>query len=150
MRSISAAACGLALVLLPALAHAEGKPLPPPSSEATPPIALTITLDGDKPVCDPAELLVPANTNIALDVVNKANRDVTITIPGQFANGLVLHADGDLVHVASEDGYLVKRNGKGTLKLRSKEPGQEEYACTSTNNQSAPFKGTYVRKAASQ
>jgi hypothetical protein len=75
---------------------------------------------------------------------------VTITIPGQFANGLVLHADGDLVHVASEDGYLVKRNGKGTLKLRSKEPGQEEYACTSTNNQSAPFKGTYVRKAASQ
>ena len=150
MRHVSAAAFGLALSMLPALALAEGKPLPPPASYATPPIAFTITLDGDKPVCDPAELLVPANTNITLDVVNKANRDITITMPGQFANGLVLHADGDLVHVASEDGYLVKRNGKGTLKLRSKEAGQEEYACTSTNNQKAPFKGTYVRKEVSK
>jgi hypothetical protein len=146
MRHVSAAAFGLALSMLPALALAEGKPLPPPSSDATPPIALTITLDGDKPVCDPAELLVPANTNVTFNIVNQANRDVTLTMPGQFKNGLVLHADGDLVHVASEDGYLVKRNGKGTLKVRSMEPGQEEYACTSVNNQQAPFKGTYVRK----
>ncbi|MCJ2015431.1 cupredoxin domain-containing protein [Methylobacterium sp. J-076] len=147
MRHTSAAALGLALSLLPTLALAEGKPLPPPSSDVVPPIELTITMKDGKPVCAPAELLVPANTNVALSVVSSADAEVTLTIPGQFANGLVLHADGDLVHVASEHGYLVKRNGKGTLKLRTEGPGKEDYACTSTTNQKAPFIGSYVRKS---
>lgn len=140
------AALGLTLALLPSFAFAQGKPLPPASTDVMPPIELTITMDGDKPVCAPAELLVPANTNIALNIVSNADRDVTITIPGQFSNGLVLHSDGDVVHVMSEQGYLVKRNGKGTLRLRTEQAGREEYACTSTTNQKAPFKGTYVRK----
>lgn len=140
-------ALALVLFLAPAAALAQGKPLPPPSSDATPPIELTITLENGKPVCAPAELLVPANTNVALTVVSHANADVTLTIPGQFSNGLVEHADGDLVHVASEKGYLVKRNGKGTLKVRTEEPGQVKYACTATNNQSQPFTGTYTRKS---
>lgn len=147
MRLRPATALGLALLLTPATAFAQGKPLPPPASDATPPIALTITLQDGKPVCDPAELLVPANTNVALTISSQANADVTLTIPEQFSNGLVLHADGDLVHVASEKGYLVKRNGKGTLKLRTEGPGQVKYACTATNNQSQPFTGTYTRKA---
>ncbi len=146
MRLRPATALGLALSLLPAMAFAQGKPLPPPASDATPPIELSITLQDGKPVCAPAELLVPANTNIALNVVSQANADVTLTIPGQFSNGLVEHADGDLVHVASEKGYLVKRNGKGVLKLRTEGPGQVKYACTATNNQSQPFTGTYTRK----
>ncbi|MGT2479539.1 anaerobic typically selenocysteine-containing protein [Methylobacterium oryzae CBMB20] len=147
MRHILAATCGLAALLLPAVALAQGKPLPPPASDATPPVELTITMKDGKPVCAPAELLVPANTNIALQVVSHADQAVTLTIPGQFSNGLVEHADGDLVHVESEKGYLVKQNGQGTLRLRSEGPGREEYACTSTANQHAPFKGSYVRQS---
>lgn len=136
---------GLALALAPScLVQAE--PLKAPSSDVMPPIELSITMDKGKPVCAPAELLVPANTNISLHVVSDADRPVTLTIPGQFSNGLVLHADGDLVHVASEDGYLVKQKGNGTLRFRSQEPGESEFACTSTANQDAPFKGRYVRK----
>lgn len=147
MRNISSAAFGLVCALLPAVALAQGKPLPAPATDVTPPIELTIDMKDGKPVCAPAELLVPANTNIVLNVVSHADSDVTLTIPGQFANGLVLHADGDLVHVESEKGYLVKRNGKGTLKLRTEGPGKAKYACTSTTNQKAPFTGSYVRKS---
>ncbi|MFC6788258.1 anaerobic typically selenocysteine-containing protein [Methylobacterium komagatae] len=147
MRLHPAAAFGLAFTFLPAVAMAQGKPLPPASTDVMPPIALTITMEDGKPVCAPAELLVPANTNVAMNVTSQANADVTITIPDQFANGLVLHADGDLVHVASEHGYLVKRNGKGTLKLRTEGPGQVKYACTATTNRSQPFTGEYIRKA---
>jgi hypothetical protein len=56
----------------------------------------------------------------------------------------VLHADGDLVHVASEKGYLVKQNGKGVLRIRTMKEGQETYACTSTRNRKAPFEGKLV------
>lgn len=147
MRNTSTTAFALALTLVPTIALAQGKPLPAPSSDVTPPIELTIDLKDGKPVCAPAELLVPANTNVALSVVSHANADVTLTIPGQFSNGLVLHADGDLVHVESEKGYLVKRNGKGTLKLRTEGAGTVEYACTSTTNQKSPFTGSYVRKS---
>lgn len=147
MRYSPAAALGLAFTLLPAIALAQGKPLPPPSSDVTPPIEMTISMKDGKPDCAPAELLVPANTNITLTLVSHADADVTLTIPGQFSNGLVLHSDGDLVHVESEKGYLVKRNGKGTLKLRTEAPGKVEYACTSTTNQKAPFIGSYVRKS---
>lgn len=145
MRSIWMMALGGMALATPAVA-AETKPLPPPSSNVMPPIELTVTLENGKPVCAPAELLVPANTNIALHIVSKADRPVTLTIPGQFSNGLVLHSDGDLVHVESEKGYLIKQNGRGTLRLRSEGVGREEYACTSTANESAPFKGQYVRK----
>ena len=130
------------LVAGPALA--QGKPLAPPASDAMPPVELTISLKDGKPVCEPAELRLPADTNIALNIVSSANVPVIITAPGQFENGLVLHADGDLVHVASEKGYTVKQNGKGTLRLRTMKAGQEEYACTSTRNADAPFKGKLV------
>ncbi len=135
----------LAVLLAPAAALAQGKPLPPPSSDAMPPVELSIAMEGDRPVCAPAELRLPANTNVVLQVINHADKPVTITMPGQFENGLVLHADGDLVHVASEHGYLVKQNGQGTLRLRTQGAGQEDYACTSTGNTKAPFKGTLVR-----
>lgn len=125
-------------------AFAQSKPLPPASSDAMPPIELTITMDGDKPVCAPAELKLPANTNVELHIVSRAAEPVTVTAPGQFENANVLHADGDLVHVASEKGYLVKQNGKGVLRIRTMKEGQETYACTSNRNQKAPFEGKLV------
>ncbi|MGU3359089.1 anaerobic typically selenocysteine-containing protein [Methylobacterium sp. M6A4_1b] len=125
-------------------AFAQSKPLPPASSDAMPPVELTITMDGDKPVCAPAELKLPANTNVEIHVVSRAAEPITITAPGQFENANVLHADGDLVHVASEKGYLVKQNGKGVLRIRTLKAGEETYACTSNRNQKAPFEGKLV------
>ncbi|SEH47626.1 hypothetical protein SAMN02799636_02463 [Methylobacterium sp. 275MFSha3.1] len=143
----SATLLALSAVLAAGPALAQGKPLPPPATDAMPPVELTISLKDGKPVCDPAELKLPADTNVALKIVSSADAPVTITAPGQFENGLVLHADGDLVHVASEKGYTVKQNGKGTLRLRTMKAGQEEYACTSTRNADAPFKGKLVLSA---
>ncbi|MGU3540516.1 anaerobic typically selenocysteine-containing protein [Methylobacterium sp. A54F] len=113
-----------------------------PGGAAMPTVELTVTLADGKPTCAPAELRLPADTNVELYVVSHANQPVTLTIPGQFEQGHVLHADGDLIHVMSEKGYLVKQNGKGTLRLKTMKAGQYSYACTSTQNQKAPFTGT--------
>ena len=145
MRHVAKAYRVLVVLLLPTAALAQGKPLPAPSSDAMPPVELTINMQGAQPICEPTELRLPANTNVELHVISHVDKPVTITMPGQFANGRVLHADGDLVHVASEDGYLVKQNGRGTLRLRTQEAGQQEYACTSTGNEKGAFKGMLVR-----
>jgi hypothetical protein len=150
MLTFSRGSAALVALLVAGPAFAQGKPLPPPASDAMPPVELTISLKDGKPVCDPAELRLPANTNVALKIVSSADVPVTITAPGQFENGLVLHADGDLVHVASEKGYTVKQNGQGTLRLRTMKAGQEEYACTSTRKLDAPFKGKLVLSQAAQ
>lgn len=144
MLNFARGSAALAVLLMAGPAFAQGKPLPPPASDAMPPVELTIAMKDGKPVCAPAELSLPADTNIVLHIVSSADAPVTITAPGQFENGLVLHADGDLVHVASEKGYTVKQNGKGTLRLRTMKAGRETYACTSTRNIDAPFKGTLV------
>jgi hypothetical protein len=144
MLNFARGSAALAALLLAGPALAQGKPLAPPANDAMPPVELTISMKEGKPVCEPAELTLPADTNIALHIVSSADAPVTITAPGQFENGLVLHADGDLVHVASEKGYTVKQNGQGTLRLRTMKAGQEEYACTSTRNANAPFKGKLV------
>ncbi|XYD08442.1 anaerobic typically selenocysteine-containing protein [Methylobacterium sp. NMS12] len=144
MLTLARGSATLLALLAAGPALAQGKPLPPPATDAMPPVELTISLKDGKPVCAPAELKLPADTNVALNIVSSADAPVTITAPGQFENGLVLHADGDLVHVASEKGYTVKQNGKGTLRLRTMKAGQEEYACTSTRNADAPFKGRLV------
>lgn len=147
MRHASIGFAALAALTLAGPALAEGKPLPPPSSDTTVQGELTVTLDGDKPVCAPAELRLPANTNVDLHIVSKANVPVTLTAPGQFENGKVLHADGSLVHVASEKGYLIKANGQGVLKIRTLNEGTETYACTTTSNQKTPFEGKLVLTA---
>ncbi|MCJ2136369.1 cupredoxin domain-containing protein [Methylobacterium sp. J-026] len=144
MLNFSRGSAALVALLVAGPAFAQGKPLPPPANDAMPPVELTISMKDGKPVCDPAELQLPADTNVALHVVSSADAPVTLTAPGQFENGLVLHADGDLVHVASEKGYTVKQNGQGTLRLHTMKAGQEEYACTSTRNADAPFKGKLI------
>lgn len=123
---------------------AQGKPLPPPASDAMPPVELSVEMRDGHPVCQPAELRLPADTNVALNVVSRADQPVTITMPGQFENGRVLHADGDLVHVASEKGYTVKREGKGTLRLRTLAAGEKSFACTGANSRSNPFEGKVI------
>ena len=134
----------LIALLLAGPAFAQGKPLAPPASDVMPPLELTISMEDGKPVCAPAEINLPADTNVSLHIVSSADAPITITAAGQFENGLILHADGDLTHVASEKGYTVKQRGQGTLRLRTMKAGQQEYACTSNRNADAPFKGKLV------
>ncbi|MEL6059540.1 MULTISPECIES: anaerobic typically selenocysteine-containing protein [unclassified Methylobacterium] len=144
MLTFSRGAAALVACLVAGPAFAQGKPLPPAASDATPPVELTVSLKDGKPVCDPAELRLPADTNVVLHIRSSADAPVILTAPGQFENGLVQHSDGDLVHVESEKGYTIKQNGQGTLRLRTMKAGQEEYACTSIRNQGAPFKGKLI------
>ena len=141
-------AVAAAMAVQPALA--QGKPLPPPASDVMPRVELRVGLTDGKATCSPAELPLPADTNIELHVVSTADRPVTLTIPGQFEKGHVLHADGDVGHNASEKGYTLKANGQATIRVRSLSPSEVSYACTSTANQSEPFTGkvTYTKPAA--
>lgn len=134
----------LCLVLSSQAALAQGKPLPPPASDGQPVTELTIDKRDGKIACAPAELRLPADTNAELRVVNRADQPVTLTIDGQFENGLVQHVDGDQGHSASEKGYTIKRDGKATLKFRTMAAGERPYGCTGVNSQSEPFVGTYV------
>ena len=133
-----------ALALAVPAAAEQSKPLPKPATDVMPPVEITISEQDGKPVCAPAELRLPADTNVEIRVVSSAGTPVTITAPGQFENARVLHADGDLVHVASEKGYLVKQNGKGTLRLRTMPAGEHDYACTGTTTQTAPAVGKLI------
>ena len=134
----------LCLVLSADLAYAEGKPLPPPASDGKPVMELTIDMKDGKVVCSPNELRLPADTNAELRVISHANQIVTLTIDGQFENGLVLHADGDVGHAASEKGYTIKQNGNATIKIRTMSAGERPYGCTGVNDQSSPYVGKYV------
>lgn len=73
--------------------------------------------------CVPAELRLPAGSNVELTITNTTKNHVTLTAPRQFENRHVLHHDGDLVHVASNDGYLIKQNEKGMLRIRTLDEG---------------------------
>lgn len=134
----------LCLVLSTTMALAQGKPLPPPASSGQPVMELTMEKKDGKIACAPAELRLPADTNAELRVVNHADQPVTLTIDGQFENGLVQHVDGDQGHSASEKGYTIKLNGKATLKFRTMAASERPYGCTGVNSQSDPFVGKYV------
>ncbi|MHC2020257.1 anaerobic typically selenocysteine-containing protein [Methylobacterium sp. CM6247] len=103
-----------------------------------------MTVENGGAKCAPAELRLPANSDVEMDIVNKSTSQITLTAPRIFENKNVLHHDGDLVHVASNDGYLVKANGQGVLKVRTIVEGNYPYGCTSVTNQSKPFEGKLV------
>jgi len=129
-----------ALALLTGSAHAAND-LPPPKTDAMPPVEVTITAENGVPACAPAELRLPAQSNVDLHVVNQSNEQVSLTAPQIFQNKNVLHHDGDVVHVASNDAYLVKANGKGEIRLRTIAAGEYTYGCTATSKQDKPFTG---------
>ncbi|MFE1601963.1 cupredoxin domain-containing protein [Methylobacterium sp. ID0610] len=117
--------------------------LPPPKAggDAMPPVQVTITAQNGAATCEPAELRLPANSDVALQVSNQSDERVTITAPQIFQNKNVLHHDGDVVHVASNDAYLVKARGTGEIRIRTIAPGQYTYGCTGVTAQSKPFEG---------
>jgi hypothetical protein len=123
---------------------AQGKPDNPPATTSVPQVELRITKQDGKAVCAPAQLRLPANTNVTINIVSQSDSPVILTSPNQFKNDQVLHHDGDLTHIASEDGFTVKQNGKGVLKLRTLAAGEQEYGCASVNNQKEPFRGRLI------
>ena len=131
---------GLVALAVPALAAND---LPPPKAggEVMPPVEVTISTKDGAAACAPAELRLPAQSNVSLQVVNQSDAQVSITAPQIFQNKNVLHHDGDVVHVASNDAYLVKAKGKGEIRLRTIAPGSYTWGCTSVNAQSKPFEG---------
>ncbi len=125
-------------------ALAQGKPDTPPATTPVPQVEFRITKQDGKVVCAPAELRLPADANVTINIVSQSDSPVILTSPNQFKNDRVLHHDGDLTHIASEDGFTVKQNGKGVLKLRTLAAGEQEYGCASVNNQKEPFRGRLV------
>lgn len=135
---------GLMTILFAHAAAAQGKPDTQPESTSTPPVELKITKQDGKAVCSPAELRLLANSNVTINIISQSDSPVMLTSPNQLKNDQVLHHDGDLAHAASGDGYTVKQNGKGVLKLRTLAAGEQEYGCVSINNQKEIFRGKLI------
>jgi hypothetical protein len=140
LSSLSRLALLGALAAGPALA-VEKPAAPPRNAGMMPPVSLTVEEADGAVRCAPAELNLPAESNVEITINNTTKNQVTLTAPHQFENKNVLHHDGDLVHVASDDGYLIKANGKGVLRIRTINEGQYPYGCTSVSKQSKPFEG---------
>ncbi|MBX9934167.1 MAG: cupredoxin domain-containing protein [Methylobacterium sp.] len=130
-----------ALVLSGGFAAAQTK-APPKNDGTMPPISIVAEEVDGRLQCSPAELRLPAETNVQFEIVNKTKEQVTLTAPDMFKNRNVLHHDGDLVHVASNDGYLIKQGGNGVLRVRTLAEGQYPYGCTAVSRQREPFRGT--------
>jgi len=138
--SVRAAAAALLAAALSGGARAAND-LPPPKTDAMPPVEVTITAENGVPRCAPADLRLPAQSNVDLHVTNQSNTQVSPGPPQIFRDKNVLHHDGDVVHVASNDAYLIKANGKGEIRLRTIAPGEYTYGCTATTKQDQPFTG---------
>lgn len=129
---------------------AENMPSRERTDKAMVPVELTMDVENGAARCEPADLRLPADSDVALRIVNRSKHQFTLTAPRIFENKNVLHHDGDLAHVASDDGYTVKANGKGDLRVRTIAAGQYPFACTSVQNQSEPFRGTLTLAPANQ
>ena len=112
------------------------------AAETMPSVDLTMTVENGVPTCAPAELRLPADTDVSIKVQNRSTSQFVLTAPQIFENKNVLHHDGDVVHVASNEGYTVKQNGKGEIRVRTIGAGQYPFGCTSVNDRSKPFQGT--------
>ncbi|WP_331290369.1 MULTISPECIES: cupredoxin domain-containing protein [Methylobacterium] len=120
------------------------------AAEAMPSVDLTMTAENGAAKCAPAELRLPADTDVSIRVQNKSTSQIVLTAPQIFENKNVLHHDGDVVHVASNEGYTVKQNGKGEIRVRTIAAGQYPYGCTSVNDKSQPFRGTLTLSPAAR
>jgi hypothetical protein len=142
-RALTIAGLALALAAGPLVPGAGARDLPPPKTDVVPPVELTVALEGGKVSCAPAELRLPAQTNVHVHLVNQTDKEITVTAPRIFDKNVLRH-DGDLVHVASAEGYTLKPSGRGDIELRTLAPGQYPFGCTSAQDQANPFRGTLV------
>ena len=106
-----------------------------------PPIEILAETVGDTVRCSPAEIRLPAQDEIDLRLVNRTDQQITVGGPELFSDRNLVRTEGDIVHAASDLGYVVKPNATGRVVLRTPAPGQYRYSCAGTRNQGAPTGG---------
>ena len=135
-----------ALVL--SLAFAAGSALaqsPPPAQvgdKVLPPVEILAEDVGGSIRCSPPEVRLPAQDEIDLRLVNRSAQQVTMSGPELFSDRNLVRSEGDIVHAASDQGYVVKQNGTGRLIVRTPPPGQYRYGCAGSRSQGTPSGGT--------
>ena len=137
---------GLAFAMLgvAGLAGAVCAQVPAPAQlgdKVLPPVEILAETVGDSVRCSPAEIRLPAQDEIDLRLVNRTDQQITVGGPELFSDRNLLRTEGDIVHAASDLGYVVKPNATGRVVLRTPAPGQYRYSCAGTRSQGAPAGG---------
>lgn len=141
------AAALLAAALQPAGAQSSNAPKQEPpqvGGAETPPIDIKFDIVNGAARCEPPELRLPARTDVEVKITNTSDQIATITAPLLFRNEYVLHHEGDLAHVASNEGYTIKPRGTGRMKLRTPPPGEYEFSCFNAGTTGSPYKGKLI------
>jgi hypothetical protein len=136
----------LAGAVLPAAAQ-----VPAPAQrgdKVLPPIEILAELVGDSVRCSPAEVRLPAQDEIDLRLVNRSDQPLTFAGQEIFSDRHLVRLEGDVVHAASDQGYVVKPNATGRIILRTPPAGQYRYTCASSRTQGNPTGGTLTVVAA--
>src|SRR5215210_3869156 len=84
--------------------------VPPPAQlgdKVLPPVEILAEMVGDSVRCSPAEVRLPAQDEIDLRLVNRTDQQVTVGGPELFSDRNLLRTEGDIVHAASDLGYVV-------------------------------------------
>lgn len=130
----------LAVGLGPAAAQ-----VPPPEQrgdKVLPPIEILAELVGGTVRCSPPEVRLPAQDEIDLRLVNRSDQTVTVAGPELFSDRNLVRSEGDVVHAASDQAYVVKPNGTARVIVRTPPAGQYRYTCAGNRSQGTPSGGT--------
>jgi hypothetical protein len=135
----------LALVLLaPTAAAAQSAVVPPAQvgDQVAAPVEIVASLVGNNVRCEPPQARFPATDEIDLRLINRTDRQVTISAPKLLIEQMVRTHEGDVGHAASNQGYVLKPQGVARLVVRTPQPGEYPYQCIYANNTGDPFKGS--------
>jgi hypothetical protein len=146
LRARSRYSGGVAIVMLGAAGFAgtAAAQVPAPAQlgdKVLPPVEILAETVGDAVRCSPVEIRLPAQDEIDLRLVNRTDQQITVGGPELFSDRNLVRTEGDIVHAASDLGYVVKPNATGRVVLRTPAPGQYRYSCAGTRSQGAPAGG---------
>ena len=138
-------------VLAPFAAQAQSVTLPPAQvgEQVAAPVEIVATKVGNNVQCEPGQARFPATDEIDLRLINRTDRQVTISAPRLLIEQMVRSHEGDVGHAASNQGYVLKPQGVARLMVRTPQPGDYPYQCIYANNTADPFQGmlTIVQNA---
>lgn len=131
-------------LLAPAAAGAQNVAVPPAQvgEQVAAPVEIVAERVGNNVRCEPAQARFPATDEIDLRLINRTDRQVTVSAPRLLIEQQVRSHEGDVGHAASNQGYVLKPQGVARLIVRTPQPGDYPYQCIYANNTGDPFKGT--------
>ncbi len=109
--------------------------------DVLPPIEILAELVGGSVRCSPAEARLPARDEIDLRLVNRSDQQVTFGGQELFSDRNLVRSEGDVVHAASDQGYVIKPTGTGRIIARTPPAGQYRYTCAGNRSQGTPSGG---------